>query len=216
LGVSRRGAAADEKTVEQVYWRFHTTTEDDTTIAKKLSSEGLSITARQIKDLRLQRHWRRQGSNDTQIREQRAETLEIVQKELDEGTIRSYGRELVQAHLRVNHAHRAREDDIRYALKKLDAKGTAARKPGPKRRGKRGGEYIVRGPDWLWCIDGHDKFRNYGIGIYAAVDAFSRDVVVAQQSEIDSFGLAEMASFDTDGGSDDWEDSVSEEDEANI
>jgi hypothetical protein len=41
-GVSRRGAAADEKTVEQVYLRFHTTTEDDTTIAKKLSSEGLS------------------------------------------------------------------------------------------------------------------------------------------------------------------------------
>jgi hypothetical protein len=176
-GVSRRGAAADERTVEQVYQRFHTTTEDDATIAKKLSNEGLSITARQIKDLRLQRHWRRKASNDTQIKEQRAGTLEIVQQELDEGTIRSYGRELVQAHLRVNHAHRAREDDIRYALKKLDTKGTAARKPGPKRRRKRGGEYIVRGPDWLWCIDGHDKFRNYGIGIYAAVDAFSRKIL---------------------------------------
>ena len=45
-GVSRRGAAADEKTVEQVYWRFHTITKDDATITKKLSSEGLSITAR--------------------------------------------------------------------------------------------------------------------------------------------------------------------------
>lgn len=101
----------------------------------------------------------------------------MVQQELDEGTIRSYGRELVQAHLRVNHAYRACEDDVRYTLKKLDAKGTAARKPGPKRRRKRGGEYIVCGPDWLWCIDGHDKFRNYGIGIYAAVDAFSRKIL---------------------------------------
>ena len=55
-GINRRGAAADEKTVEQVYWRFHTTTEDDATIAKKLSIKGLSITARQIKDFRLQRH----------------------------------------------------------------------------------------------------------------------------------------------------------------
>jgi hypothetical protein len=55
-GISRRGAAADEKTIEKIYWRFHTTTEDDATIIKKLSSEGLSITARQIKDLRLQRY----------------------------------------------------------------------------------------------------------------------------------------------------------------
>jgi hypothetical protein len=80
-GVSRRGAAADERTVEQVHRRFHTTTEDDATIAKKLSSEGLSITARQIKDLRLQRHWRRKASNDTQIKEQRAGALEIVQQD---------------------------------------------------------------------------------------------------------------------------------------
>jgi hypothetical protein len=30
------------------------------------------------------------------------------------------------------------------------------------------------GPDFLWCRDGHDKFRNYGIEIYAGVDAYSR------------------------------------------
>jgi hypothetical protein len=146
-GVSRRGAATDEKTIEQVYWRFHTTTEDDVTIAKKLSIKGLSITARQIKDLRLQRHWRRQASNNTQAVRQRAETLEMVQQELDEGTIRSYGRELVQAHLRVNHTYRAREDDVRYTLKKLNTKGIIARKSRPKRRRKMGGEYIVHSPD---------------------------------------------------------------------
>jgi hypothetical protein len=72
--------------MRKIYRRFHTTTEDDATITKKLSSERLSITARQIKDLRLQRHWRRQASNDTQIKEQRAGTLEIIQQELDEGT----------------------------------------------------------------------------------------------------------------------------------
>jgi hypothetical protein len=67
-GVSRRGAL--DETIEQIYRRFHTTIEDDATITKKLSSKRLSITARQIKDLRLQRHWRRQASNDTQIKEQ--------------------------------------------------------------------------------------------------------------------------------------------------
>jgi hypothetical protein len=92
---SRRGVTTDEKAIEKVYWRFHTTTKDDATIAKKLTSKGLSISARQVKELRLQRHWRRQASNDTQAKEQRAETLEMIQQKLDEGTIRSYGRELV-------------------------------------------------------------------------------------------------------------------------
>ena len=54
--------------------------------------------------------------------EQRAETFETVRQELAEGTIRAYGRELVQTHLRVHQGHRAREDDIRHALRKLDAK----------------------------------------------------------------------------------------------
>jgi hypothetical protein len=101
----------------------------------------------------------------------------MVQQELNEETTRSYDRELIQAHLRVNHAYRAREDDVRYTLKKLDAKETITRKPGPKRRRKRDSEYIVRGLNWLWCIDGHDKFGNYGISIYATVDAFSRKIL---------------------------------------
>jgi hypothetical protein len=62
---SRRGVTTDEKAIEKVYWRFHITTEDDVIIAKKLTSKGLSISARQVKELRLQRHWRRQASNDT-------------------------------------------------------------------------------------------------------------------------------------------------------
>ena len=69
------------------------------------------------------------------------------------------------------------DNDVRTALRKLDSKGTAMRKPGPRKRRERGGEYIVRGPDWLRCIDGHDKFRNYGIGIYAVIDAFSRKIL---------------------------------------
>ena len=54
-------------------------------------------------------------------------------------------------------------------------KGTTARRFGPKKRHQRG-EFIVPGPDWLWSIDGHDKFRNYGIEIYAAVDVYSRRI----------------------------------------
>lgn len=38
------------------------------------------------------------------------------------------------------------------------------------------GSYTVPGPNYLWSIDGHLKLTNYGIEIYAAIDAYSRYV----------------------------------------
>jgi hypothetical protein len=35
----------------------------------------------------------------------------------------------------------------------------------------------IPGPNYLWSIDGHDKFRNYGIEIYAGIDAYSRRII---------------------------------------
>jgi hypothetical protein len=178
-GISRHGPAAHETAVASVENAFRYTTKDDTAIARDLNAQGIQSTARQVQNLRLGKGWLHKAANgdEEQKSEQRTATFDIVQQELQEGTVRSYGRELVQTHLRIHHGHRSREDDVRDALHELDEKGTAARKPGPKKRRKRGGEFIVRGPDWLWCIDGHDKFRNYGIGIYAAVDAFSRRIL---------------------------------------
>jgi hypothetical protein len=37
--------------------------------------------------------------------------------------------------------------------------------------------YIVRGPDYVWSIDGYMKLAPYGMEIYAAIDAYSRYVI---------------------------------------
>lgn len=42
---------------------------------------------------------------------------------------------------------------------------------------RRRGEYITRGPDWVWSIDAHCKFERFDIQIYAAIDAFSRFII---------------------------------------
>ena len=34
--------------------------------------------------------------------------------------------------------------------------------------------YSVPGPDFIWCCDGHDKLAEWGIEIYAGIDAYSR------------------------------------------
>src|SRR4051812_25370585 len=37
--------------------------------------------------------------------------------------------------------------------------------------------YVTSGPNFLWCLDGHDKLTQYWIQIYAAVDAYSRKII---------------------------------------
>jgi len=46
-----------------------------------------------------------------------------------------------------------------------------------KKLQSRKGEYIIPGPDWIWSIDGHDKFSPFGIDIYACIDAYSRKII---------------------------------------
>jgi hypothetical protein len=41
---------------------------------------------------------------------------------------------------------------------------------------RRRGEYIVPGPNFIWSVDGHNKLKEYGIEIYAGIDAYSRYV----------------------------------------
>jgi hypothetical protein len=69
------------------------------------------------------------------------------------------------------HGHRPRGNDVRIALQILDIYGVQSRRP--KKKKERFENYEVPGPDWLWCLDGHDKLAKYDIEIYACVDAFS-------------------------------------------
>jgi hypothetical protein len=79
-----------------------------------------------------------------------------------------YNHTLVQGYI-------AREDDVRDAIAFYDPQGTRARRRGPDKH-RKDREFITPGPDFLWCCDGHDKFRNYRIEIYAAVNVYSRRI----------------------------------------
>jgi hypothetical protein len=42
---------------------------------------------------------------------------------------------------------------------------------------KRQDNYVVPGPDWLWCLDGHDKLVCFDIKIYGYIDVYSRKII---------------------------------------
>jgi hypothetical protein len=77
--------------------------------------------------------------------------------------------------LRIKYRHNTRKDDVRDAIITLNTRGIESRRKGPDKR-RKGEEFIIPGPDWLWCCNGHDKFRNYEIKIYAGVDAYLRRI----------------------------------------
>jgi hypothetical protein len=170
-----RTVPSDTDLISAIDTAFHTTCHSDQTIADNITAQEIPTTMNQVKDIRLVHGWRRRGNNPEQLAISRAETFSLVEEALQQGVVRCYGRGLLRAFLRVKYHHQAREDDVRDALAQLDAAGTEARSKGPNKR-HQGGEYITPGPDWLWCCDGHDKFRNFGIEIYACVDAYSRRV----------------------------------------
>ena len=78
-------------------------------------------------------------------------------------------------YLREQFGYKARRNDIAAAQKQLDPAGVASRLPALRRA--RLENYTTSGPNFLWCLDGHDKLAQYGIEIYVAFDAYSRKII---------------------------------------
>lgn len=37
--------------------------------------------------------------------------------------------------------------------------------------------FVVPGPNFLWCLDGYEKLKRYGFQVYACIDAYSRCII---------------------------------------
>jgi len=105
---------------------------------------------------------------------QRASTIDVIKPLLAEGHIQQYGRRLLITHLTRKHGHRSRRNDVLTALRILNDYGVTSRTPGMKKKRR---DYVVPGPDWLWCLDGHNKLSRFSIEIYGCVDAYSRKII---------------------------------------
>jgi hypothetical protein len=96
-----------------------------------------------------------------------------ITAELDSGMPTQYGWEYMGRNLSIRGIPVAR--DRMSAIKQgLDPEAVAARKPAFKAGRDRVGKYLVPGPDYVWSVNGHLKFRDYRIGIYRCIDGYSR------------------------------------------
>jgi hypothetical protein len=177
-GLSRRRTKVglSDELAERVNWLFHHTLLSDAQIASKIiEDDGLETSENQVQEIRLLFGWQRRHNTADKSTQQAAETQTLVQNLLYTGPGRSYGRRWAATYLRHQFGHRARDLDVANALRLFDPSGVTSRLPNMRK--ERLDDYITEGPDYLWCLDGHDKLAQYGIEIYAAVDAYSRKIV---------------------------------------
>jgi hypothetical protein len=168
----RTGGITDDLAEAVNYLFHHTTLNDDQLAARIISDYHLQTTGRQVKTIRLLFGWLRR-SRGAVSDAQTASTYQQVAHLLD-GPGRTFGREWFMAYLR-DHGYKARRLDVSNAQKILDPEDVAQRQPGFRK--PRLENYVTSGPNFLWCLDGHDKLAQYGIQIYAAVDAYSRKII---------------------------------------
>jgi hypothetical protein len=169
-----RISGASDELVEAVNFIFHhTTLNDDAIAARILTDYGLQTTGRQVRSIRSRFKWLRRSKGPAKAAHTAA-THHQVEQAILHGPGRTFGRRWLITWLRL-HGFKAQQVDVANAQRLLDADGVTSRKPGLRKA--RLENYTTLGPNFLWCLDGHDKLAQYGMNIYAAVDAYSRKII---------------------------------------
>lgn len=142
-----------------------------------LQRQGWPITKRGLKRIRLHpdRRWLRRLNSE----EERLALLEKAEQAIIEMTQRSnaisgYGKNLLQPYLRQQMQLWVPRDPLFQMYKVMFPNEVELRKRMFRRKK---GQFLVPGPNYQWCIDGHDKLKAYGFEIYAAIDAYSRNII---------------------------------------
>ena len=97
---------------------------------------------------------------------------DAVRAEL-EGSGRLIGYRLMWRRLTTQYGLHVSQNTVRLLLGILDPRGVALRRRGRLHRR----QYICRGPNQVWHIDGMDKLKQFGFAVHACIDGFSRKVL---------------------------------------
>lgn len=128
---------------------------------------GFTVSLRQLKRiLRSLNLYRRKHKHDINI------VARSVEEELNGSGInlgyRSMHRRLMQMHGIVTD-----RETVRLVMKHLDPDGVMSRIQ--RRLSRR--DYSVKGPNYLWHVDGWDKLKLFGFSIHGCIDGFSRKII---------------------------------------
>jgi hypothetical protein len=131
-----------------------------------------SLTERALKSLRVKNGFVFRTSAQSDEALNRAEEHIVGNLHNGQGAIWGARREAMD--LRAETGVFLSRHEVLKLVRKHDEAGVDSRQPGKKRTR---GRYIVKGPNRVWSVDGHDKLSIYGFQIYGIIDAYSRKIL---------------------------------------
>ena len=151
---------------------------DDNEMARTLQEEGWQLaSARLVRSIRTEQGWVRRDRGDEEWKEAKyRRTYEAVKDAIQDGIARVWGRTHLYTYLRTHHPEiRPRKNDVQQALANINEE--LGRQRNAKFKKARRDYAVFNGPDEVWSVDGHEKLSNWGIEIYACIDAHSRRIL---------------------------------------
>lgn len=134
---------------------------------------GITLSLRQLKRVLSARNLRRRKQpSDLQ------DVADAISEELT-GSGSCFGYRFMHQHLRRKYRLVVDKETVRIALKVLDPNAVEDRTRGRLRRRK----YSVKGPNYLWHLDGYDKLKPFGFCIHGCIDGFSRRLMWLEVAE---------------------------------
>ena len=157
----------------QELFRNHNLT--DQQIYNRLEAEQYPITLTAVTKIRrCFRLLRRQTIEQQQLTQERLWTFLIAERQRDPGWF-SVGKEMLYIRLRQQGWIISRDAAFQVYRSVFPETVLSRRSQVYARRGG----WTVPGPDFIWSMDSYAKLRDFGIEIYAAIDAYSRYIVFA-------------------------------------
>jgi hypothetical protein len=146
---------------------------DDKDMLIELKRQGFHIGPYTLVRLRFQLGLRRRIRDPTEQKEAESVVQALIKEGLQSGAIDGYGKQYLYIHFRQMGMNIAR-DRMFQVYRTMNPAGIERREKDLQRTR---GEYIVRGPNYIWSVDGHEKLKPYGFEIYACIDAYSRYII---------------------------------------
>ena len=126
-----------------------------------LNVHGIRLNLRQL---------RRIPKNRGCIRREQSTDMSIIVRAVEHELIGSgsiIGYRSMHRRLTTDHQLIVTRNIVRQVLKILDPEGVQGRRR----------NYSTKGPNYLWHIDGYDKFKPFGFCVHGAIDGYSRKIL---------------------------------------
>jgi hypothetical protein len=147
----------------------------DTSIQRDLQRDGYAISPWAIRTIRWQNNMKRRLRTSEEREEALQTAITFLENDLQQSAaVRGFGRGYLYNYVRF-------KGQVLVAQNRLyDFYRTILPEEVEKRREgnfKHRTDFKVPGPNFLWCLDGYEKLKRFGIQVYACIDAYSRCII---------------------------------------